>query len=67
MKTEKERLEEDLNMVLDDIESYNEDLRLWEHYGKAADDFTDITELEEYINTLCNEAMYLEACLNDTV
>ncbi len=62
---EKERLEEDLNIVLDEIEHCEQLARDWEFYGEKAPDFIDLDELESHINTLNNEASYYQHCLDD--
>ena len=65
MKTERERNQEDLDSLYDEIEVVNEMLRRYEHFGEPLVDFDDVDEAEEHLNALQNEAMYLEHCIND--
>lgn len=65
MKNERELLEEDLNIVLDEIEYYNELLRRYEHFGEPLPDDETLDGLERHLTAMENEAMYLQACLEN--
>lgn len=65
MKNERERTQEDLDMLYDEIDHVEEMLRRYERFGEPLIDFEDLDDAESHLNAMQNEAMYLEACLND--
>lgn len=65
MENEKERTREDLDMLYDEIEYVSEMIRRYEQFGEILTDYVDIDDAESHLSAMQNEAMYLEACLED--